>query len=312
MKAAAITQDAATIPVPRTLSAALLIPALVLALALVEGCTKSPPPRPSHRGLEPTQILPGPAGLVSATEPQPNGTMWLLAGPQGARNLRQLTLSQDQIAAPVPTNANAAVLSQSSSGVLAIGFATATTGAVELCSGTTGLSYATIPVAGPVRSLAFGDDGTTLFVLTGAANHAEVSVIATSSTSLLATLPVPADAVSVVPLVDESAVYVLGSGGVVSQVANPGGKVQVQFPAGAGAIAIALSPDGKSIYVLKQVGTTSSRNVSVISAVTESTTKVLPAPAYAVAVAVSPSGSTLYDVVGNARIGNVQAFSLGG
>jgi hypothetical protein len=236
--------------------------------------------------------------------------MWLLAGPSSSRNIRQLTLSQDQLGAPVPASPSAVAVSQSSNGVLAVGLATATTGAVELCSGTSGVPYATIPVADPVLGLVFGDDGTSLFVLEGSAGRASVSVISTSSGSQVASLAVPADTVAIAPLVDESAVYALEADGDVTEVAHPSGKVVQGFHVGSGVIAIALSPDGKTMYVLKQVGQTSARNVSLLSTLTLATTDVLPAPAHTVSVVLSPDGSTLYDIVGTPSIGNVQAFSV--
>lgn len=269
----------------------------------------------THRSsvkVKPEQILQAPAGLIDGTSPQPNGTMWLLAGPQSARTIRELVLPSGQLGVPVPTSSDAVSLSQSSTGVLAVGVSTSHTGAVMLCSGATGIAYATIPLAGPVRSVTFGDDGTTLFALVGTAPVFSVAVVATTTREVRTYLPAPSNSIAALPLPNESGVYVLGSDGSLDEVSNPAGRLIFSFSVGTGALGLALSPEGTTIYVLKEVGGNGVRNVAMINAVTETTAKVLPTPANTVAIAVSPDGSRLYALVGTPSIGNVQAFSLAG
>ena len=71
--------------------------------------------------------------------------------------------------------------------------------------------------------------------------------------------------------------------------------------------ALALSPDGTTLYVLK--GTAAVSNIAVVDIATESVRHVLPAPSHCLEVLVSASGSQLYEVVGTAGYGNIQVFS---
>ena len=80
------------------------------------------------------------------------------------------------------------------------------------------------------------------------------------------------------------------------------------FPTGDSGRSLALSPDGSTLYVLKN-GLTSA-NVAVVDLATESVRKVLPAPSNCLQVLVSANGNQLYQVVGSASYGNIQVISL--
>ena len=96
--------------------------------------------------------------------------------------------------------------------------------------------------------------------------------------------------------------------GLVDEIKVAGGQVMAQFQAGRDGRAIAISPDGAALYVLK--GTLRVSNIAVMDVATESVRRVLPAPSYCRGLLVSPSGDQLYEVVGTSGYGNIQVFAL--
>ena len=119
----------------------------------------------------------------------------------------------------------------------------------------------------------------------------------------------PSDAVAMVPDIQQTTVYALERNGLVDQIDITGGKVVARFKAGGKddtGQSIALSPDGSTLYVLKNTGAVS--NIAEVGTGTETIRKVLPAPRHCVEVLVSSSGGQLYEVVGTAEYGNIQVF----
>jgi DNA-binding beta-propeller fold protein YncE len=258
----------------------------------------------------PSHIYPGPAGLTSIGQPQSNGVMWILAGSTSVKALDQLDLSSSKVLGAVPESPSADCVAQSPSGVLAVGLATPTSGAVELHNGATGALVATIPVGDPVRQVAFGADGTTLYVLNGTASSMSIAVVDTQAKTIQGSIGVSLATVAIAPTPEQTAIWTLQSSGSAAEVATAGTTVLAQFPVGHSGAALALSPSGNTLYALK--GHSTAPNVAVVDLATEQVSKVLPAPADAVAIAVAPSGSALYVGVGTPTLGNVQAFSLAG
>ena len=165
-----------------------------------------------------------------------------------------------------------------------------------------------------------GSDGTTFYVLTRTATHhqrhapprhpASVTIVSSRAGRVLGSVPMPSDAVSVVPDVRETTLYALESNGFVDQINITGGKVVAKFKATTKddkAQSIALSPDGGTLYVLKKAGGVSS--IADVKVATEVVTKVLPAPSHCVGVLVSAGGGQLYELVGTPRYGNIQVFA---
>ena len=282
-------------------------------VVLVSGCgtrptqnASGPSAKVSH--AKPTAIIPTPAGTLDGTAPEPNGTMWVVAGSPASHGIYQIDLSQKKISGSVSVSNSATAIAESSTGLLALGMATATTGAVQFLNGSSGASLATVPLSGPVVALAAGDDGTTFYALNGNSTSKAIAIINGQKDTVESTIPAPSDAVSVVPAPNEQSVYVLEPNGVVSQIATAGGHITTQFPIGHSGRALAIGPNGNTLYVLKGQGAV--RNVAVVNLATESVKEVLPAPANAENVVLSPDGQILYDIVGAPRLGNVQAFSV--
>lgn len=282
--------------------------AVALLALVLASCGKTTGTATLSPPLKPSSFIPAPAGLLSGTTPAPNGVMWVLAGTGNVRTLHQIDLASRSDQGAIPAPSSAAAIAQSATGLLGVGLGTATTGALEIRNGTTGALVATVPVGEPVRSVAAGDNGTTFYELDGDAASASVSVINTSADQVQGTVPVPLHSVAAVPNPGQDMLWVLQPDGLVDEVTLASGKIAAQFSIGHSGRALALSPDGNTLYVLKGLG--SARNVAVVDLATESVSRELPAPAGAVGLVLSPDGSTIYDLVGTPTVGNIQAFSL--
>jgi DNA-binding beta-propeller fold protein YncE len=234
--------------------------------------------------------------------------MWILVKATGSANIQSFDLSKGTTLGIVPVGSDASAITELSTGVVAVGTAAGTAGSVELRNGTSGALSATIPVSGPVKALAPGADGATLYVLTGTVKSEAISVLDTSNQTVTKTIPVSLGTVAVAASPSGSDIYGLGDTGQVSDYPVAGGTAISRFKAGNSGIALAISPDGNTLYVLKGSGAV--RNVAEVSTATESVRKVLPAPAGAVSVSVSADGTSLYDVVGTPAYGNIQVFPL--
>jgi len=288
--------------------------ALVGVAALLVACSSA---TPAHAGrsstnshIRPSRIYPGPAGLLSVGPPQSNGVMWLLSGSATVKALNELDLSSGQVLSAVPESSAAVSVSQSVSGVLAVGLATATSGAVEIRNGSTGALLSTIPVGSPVRQLAFGSDGTTLYVLNGTASSSSVTVVDTQTGKVEGSVGVSLSTVGIAPTSDQTGIWTVQNTGTVTEVATAGTHVITQFTVGHSGTSLVLSPGGNTLYVLK--GRSYAPNVAVVDLATEQVRRVLPAPADCLAITIAPSGTTLYDAVGTPSVGNIQAFPLEG
>ena len=155
-----------------------------------------------------------------------------------------------------------------------------------------------------------GSDGTTFYVLNGTARTASVTIVGSRAGRVLGSVAMPADAVSVAPDPKQATLYALEPNGLVDQINIAGSKVVAKFKAvskGDTAESMALSPDGHSLFVLKD--SDGGSNIADVSTATEGIRKVLPAPSNCVGVLVSPSGGQLYDLVGTAKYGNIQVFA---
>lgn len=261
------------------------------------------------QSTKPSKVLAVPSGVVGASSPLPNGTLWVLAGNVASKGIFQVELSGGKIVASISVSNNASAIAQSQTGEIGIGIATPQGGgALEFHSGVTGSLVSTVPLSGPVVALCAGSDGKTFFALTKVGSGTSVSIVDDSTGKVISTVPSPASSISIAVTPSERHVYVVQDTGIVMEVSTSNGQIDGQFSVGHSAHFVAISNDGSSLYVLK--GQDLVRNVAVVDVAREAVTKVLPAASSSVGLALSPDDSTLYDIVGNAAYGNIQVFGL--
>jgi hypothetical protein len=280
-----------------------------LTLCTLAACSSgSTPPVKSTPSRVPERIVSAPKNLRAAAQPQPNGTIWTLAGDDHARALFEFSLSGGPrpIGAKPVSNA-AQSIAESLSGVIGIALAHGKAGALELLNGSTGTVIKTVPVGAPARQVVVGGDENTFYVLNGTATSASVTIINSQNGKTLGTVPMPLNTVSITPDLQQAMIYALQPNGIVNQIIVAGGRVTSRFRTGNSARSLALSPDGKTLYVLK--GPIATPNVAIVDVATQSVRRVLPAPANCLQILVSPSGSELYQMVGTPEYGNIQVFA---
>lgn len=282
--------------------------ALTLAACSSSGANSPNAAATAAHAAAPHHIFTAPAGLVSAAQPQPNGTMWLLAGSAASKGLYALDVANGKMLNSTSVSNAASTVAQSASGQLALGLATPTSGAVELLNGSTGAVTTTVPVGAPVRQVVPGANGTTYYVLNATSTSASVAVVSAQPAKVTSSVPVPLDTVSVAVSPDQQSLYALEPTGLVDQISLGTGHVLARFPIGHSGRFLALSPSGNTLYALKGIGTTC--NVAEVNVATEAVKSALPAPSNCVGMVLSPDGATLYDAVGTPTLGNIQAFGL--
>jgi hypothetical protein len=273
-----------------------------------QSAKKLAPKKPLAASVKPTRIYAGPSGLTAIGPPQPNGTMWLLARTLTAANIRPLDLATGKATGIVPVSATADALTELSTATVVVGTGTVTTGSIELRNGTSGALETVIPVSDPVKSLAPGANGTTVYALEGTPATEAVAVIDTNTDKVTSTVPVSSNTIAISASVDGTELYGVQSDGMIRQYAVAGGKALAQFKVGTSATQVAVSPDGSTLYVLKGAGR--GFNVAVVNVATERDVKAVPAPSNSIGLTMTPDGSTLYVGVGPSKIGNIQAYSI--
>jgi DNA-binding beta-propeller fold protein YncE len=282
----------------------------VLGAAALTACASGGSGQQVQQGSpdKPQQVLPAPKGLLAAAQPQPNGTMWALAGDGASKGLFDLSLATGKGAGSISVSNAAQSVTESLAGVVGLALGTGRTGALELLNGSTGKVIRTIPLGAPARDVVVASDGTTFYALDGNSKSASVTVVNSRNGDGQGTVPVPVNTVSIAPDAQGSSFYALQPDGTVSQVAVVGGKIMASFATGPGGRSLALSPDGTTLYVLKDASA-STANVAEVDLATESVQRTLPAPASSMQVLVSADGTQLYQLVGTSAYGNIQVFA---
>jgi DNA-binding beta-propeller fold protein YncE len=253
------------------------------------------------------RILAAPKDLVAAAQPQSNGALWALAGSATGKGLFDISLANGSGVGSVSVSDAARSVAESLTGVVGLALGAGRTGALELLNGSTGKVTKTIALGAPARAVVVGSDGSTFYVLNGTPKSASVTIVNSQNGAVQGTIPVPLETVAIAPDADGESLYALQPNGLISQIALVGGNVMSSFPVGSAARSLALSPDGSTMYVLKDAG--AGVNVAEVNLATESVQKVLPAPANCLQVLVSADGSELYQVVGTPTYGNIQVFA---
>jgi DNA-binding beta-propeller fold protein YncE len=110
-------------------------------------------------------------------------------------------------------------------------------------------------------------------------------------------VPVPPGTVSVTPDAGQAGLYALQASGLVSKIDLVTGEVVAKFLVGGTGISIALSPDGRTLYVLRRAGRRA--DIAMVDTASETVRGVLPAPGGRGQLLVSATGRTLYELIGS-------------
>jgi DNA-binding beta-propeller fold protein YncE len=260
----------------------------------------------------PRHIVGTPKDVRSATEPQANGVIWTLAG-ERSRGIYAIDATSGHVRHSMSVSAGATSIAETAHGVLGLALGTTTSGALELINAKTYKPIETVPLPAPARYVTVASNGSIFYVLSGWSRSASVTLIGARTDTTEKTIPVPADTVSVAPDPAGKSVYVLERNGLVSEISLSGRLDGSRFKVGSGSgsekgLGLAISPDDKSLYVLK--GTPAIANIAVVDLATQSVTRVLPAPSHCVAILAANSGRKLYEVAGTASYGNIQIYAV--
>jgi hypothetical protein len=88
--------------------------------------------------IKPQQILSAPKNLLAAGQPQPNGTLWALAGDAAGKELFDINLADGSGIGSVPVSRTARSVTESLGGVIGLALGAPGKGALDLINGTTG------------------------------------------------------------------------------------------------------------------------------------------------------------------------------
>ncbi len=292
--------------------------ALAALLGVVGGCSRGPSaPAPAKPSQKPTKVVPGPSGIVAMTAPDPTQVGWVLAGTPTVKTLTQLNVKTGVVSKIVGVSSAGSALSQTLQGTLVLGLRTATAGAVELYDPTSSALLKSAPVAAPVFNVAVSPTTGRIFVLQGNDQNRSVAILDPGTLATSTSFPVDNRAVAVEPVSADTGALVLLANGTVEVLSTATGKITTQFTTGPSGRAMALSPDGLTLYVLRRVTNlhvipSEGANVALVDLVKEQVRRVLPAPAYCVDIELSRNGLLLYDAVGTSTYGNVQTYLVSG
>jgi hypothetical protein len=282
---------------------------LLASLAVVAAACGNLPPRPKN--TKPVQIFPTSPALIAAGQPQTDGDLWFLAGSPTTKVISEISLVTGKVARTIPVADDASAIAESATGTVAVGFSDAG-GTLQFRDGTTGEVVNTVTVAQPIKQIAAEGSTSNFFVLDGTVSATTVNAMSANGAQVPGALGVPLDTVSIAVTADGANVYALESSGRVVEIPEQTGTTRLassSFFVGRGAMAIALSDDGSTLFVLKTVKGGS--NVGVFDLSTEQQLRALPAPANSVYVVPSIDGAHLYLFVGTPTVGNIQVIPVG-
>jgi hypothetical protein len=237
--------------------------------------------------------------------------MWLLVGSASVKTIQEISLTDGSVIHLVPVSNDATAIAESTGGTLAVGYGNPS-GTVELRSGSSGGLTRTTTVGQPVKDIAVQGDTDIFFVLDGTATVTTVNALSAPGQPVLPAIGVELDSIALAVAPDGTDLYLLESSGTIDDVPVASSKTNLassQFFGGVRARQLALSGDGTTLFVLKDVR--GGANVGVFNVATEQQKKVLPAPAGSVDLVPSLDGRHLYLLIGTPTVGNIQVVPVG-
>lgn len=289
----------------RRSAAVIGLTAAALALAACSAGSDSPArtTRDSY-GMPPQRILAAPKSMLAATGPQANGAMWALTGPDSA-GLFQIGAATGQVKTGFSVSDFARSVAESPAGIIGLALATGRSGALQLVNAATKKVTRVVLLPRPAVQVAVARGSSTFYVLTARADAARVMIVNGQDGRVTGQVAVPSDVVAVVPGARQASLYAMERDGLLDQIAVRTGKLMAKIRAGSGgAESVTLSPDGRTVYVLEQLGGIA--NIALVDPAARAVRRVLPAPGNCVQVLVSPDGGRLYEVVRGTRSGSIQ------
>ena len=255
-------------------------------------------------GLRPQRVLHAPGSMLAATEFQANGVVWALTGP-GSAGLFQLSPATGQVKSSFSVSDFARSVAESPAGVIALALDTGRSGALQLINAGTRKVTRVVRLPMPAEQVAVGRGSSTFYVLTARAGQARVVIVNGQDGRVTGTVAVPSDVASVVPGSRQATLYAVERNGLLDVIGIRGSKLVAKIRVGSGGgESVALSPDGRTLYVLEQLGGIA--NIAIVNPAAATVQKVLPAPGTCVQVLVAPDGGHLYEVVRAAGTGSIQ------
>lgn len=287
------------------LGATALIIVIVVVVVIMAGGGSAP--KSTAPSAKPLSVVAGPAGLISGTTPNAAGRSWALVNLGGKANLQLISMSNGAVDGAVPLSNEARSAATATGGIVGVGLAGNSTGAVEFFSSQGFHGIGSVALPGPVIDLVAGSDGKSFYALVDAKGADSVNIVNDETLRITGTIPLPSTTLSIAVSPDLTSIYSLQANSRISIADSQTGQIIESLPSAAGGRQLALSVDGSTLYVLK--GSVSDDNVSVINVATQSTVAVLPAPAHCQWIAPSLDGTQLVDFVGTITYGNLQIFA---
>lgn len=255
-------------------------------------------------GIAAQRVLHAPQSMLAATGLQANGVIWTLTGPDSP-GLFEISSATGQVKTSFPVSDFARSVAESRTGVIALALATGRTGALQLVNAATRKVTRVVRFPMPAVQVSASRGSSTFYVLTARAGLARVMIVNGQDGRVTGTVAVPSDVVSVVPDSRQTTLYAVGRDGLLDLIGIPGGRLLARIRAGSGGgESVALSPDGRTLYVLEQLGGIA--NIALVNLAAKEVEKVLPAPGTCVQVLVAPGGGQLYEVIRAPRAGSIQ------
>ncbi|MCI0183419.1 YncE family protein [Sulfoacidibacillus ferrooxidans] len=250
-------------------------------------------------------IIPAPAGIVGMTNPDSNDFMYLAAGTARSKGLFSLNLITHEISSSSSISNAVDSATLLSSGIIVLGQATKHSGAISLYNAQTLKMMKTIPVGDPVIEVCTDpSEAGDVYVLNGTKKSETVSVVNTNNNKIMESIPVSLGTIDIAS--NAGTLYTLQPNGQIMGISERSKTPQFQFTVAPGARSFVVSPDGQTLYLLKEANDT--YYISEVDLATESQIAALGAPMNAGFISLSSDSKTLYVGVESPSVGNVQTL----